>query len=202
MKEKIFNLLKQSYSNFGLSDDILQGQAEALANTGLVTEDNLQTVVDGQKSFLSSLQSGIDKRVTDAVNKAKGEKREEPAGGGEQKKNEPDLQKMIEEALAAKLSPIQEELNAYKTKEQQTARANMIASKAKELGIPEWRAKEGFAITPEMDEAAINSYLAGIKQNIVTAGLESSNASGVLSTSDDKAKEEADQWAKNLPDAN
>ncbi|WFE84995.1 hypothetical protein [Parabacteroides chongii] len=53
-----------------------------------------------------------------------------------------------------------------------------------------------------MDEAAINSYLAGIKQNIVTAGLESSNASGVLSTSDDKAKEEADQWAKNLPDAN
>lgn len=202
MKEKIFNLLKQSYSNFGLSDDILQGQAEALANTGLVTEDNLQTVVDGQKSFLSSLQSGIDKRVTDAVNKAKGEKREESAGGGEQKKNEPDLQKMIEEALAAKLSPIQEELNAYKTKEQQTARANMIASKAKELGIPEWRAKEGFAITPEMDEAAINSYLAGIKQNIVTAGLESSNASGVLSTSDDKAKEEADQWAKNLPDAN
>lgn len=202
MKEKIFNLLKQSYSNLGLSDDILQGQAEALANTGLVTEDNLQTVVDGQKSFLSSLQSGIDKRVTDAVNKAKGEKREEPAGGGEQKKNEPDLQKMIEEALAAKLSPIQEELNAYKTKEQQTARANMIASKAKELGIPEWRAKEGFAITPEMDEAAINSYLADIKQNIVTAGLESSNASGVLSTSDDKAKEEADQWAKNLPDAN
>lgn len=202
MKDKIFNLLKQTYSNLGLSDDILQGQAEALANTGLVTDDNLQTVVDGQKSFLSSLQSGIDKRVTDAVNKAKGEKKEESAAGGGQTKTEPDFQKLIDEAIAAKLSPIQEELNAYKAKDQQTARANMIASKAKELGIPEWRAKEGFAITPEMDEAAIGSYLAGIKQNIVTAGLESSNASGVLSTSDDKAKEEADQWAKNLPDAN
>lgn len=202
MKDKIFNLLKQSYSNFGLSDDILQGQAEALANTGLVTEDNLQTVVDGQKTFLSSLQSGIDKRVTDAVNKAKGEKKEESAGGGEQKKNEPDLQKMIEEALATKLSPIQEELNAYKTREQQAARANMIASKAKELGIPEWRAREGFAITPEMDEAAINSYLASVKQNIVTAGLESSNASGVLSTSEEKSKELAEEWAKDLPDAN
>lgn len=202
MKDKIFNLLKQTYSNLGLSDDILQGQAEALANTGLVTDDNLQAVVDGQKSFLSSLQSGIDKRVTDAVNKAKGEKKEESAAGGGQTKTEPDFQKLIDEAIAAKLSPIQEELNAYKAKDQQTARANMIASKAKELGIPEWRAKEGFAITPEMDEAAIGSYLAGIKQNIVTAGLESSNASGVLSTSDDKAKEEADQWAKNLPDAN
>ena len=202
MKDKIFNLLKQSYSNFGLSDDILQGQAEALANTGLVTEDNLQTVVDGQKTFLSSLQSGIDKRVTDAVNKAKGEKKEESAGGGKQKKNEPDLQKMIEEALATKLSPIQEELNAYKTREQQAARDNMIASKAKELGIPEWRAREGFAITPEMDEAAINSYLASVKQNIVTAGLESSNASGVLSTSEEKSKELAEEWAKTLPDAN
>lgn len=202
MKDKIFNLLKQTYSSFGLSDDILQGQAEALANTGLVTDDNLQAVIDGQKPFLSSLQSGIDKRVTDAVNKAKSEKKEGAAAGGEQTKTEPDLQKLIEEAIAAKLSPIQEELNAYKAKEQQGARANMIASKAKELGIPEWRAKEGFAITPEMDEAAITSYLASVKQNIVTAGLESSNTSGVLSTSDDKAKEEADQWAKNLPDAN
>lgn len=202
MKEKIFNLLKQAYSNLGLSDDILQGQAEALANTGLVTDENLQTVVDGQKSFLSSLQSGIDKRVTDAVNKAKTEKKEETAAGGGQEKDEPNFQKMIEDAITAKLSPIQEELNAYKAKEQQSARANMIASKAKELGIPEWRAKEGFAITPEMDEAAINSYLAGVKQNIVTAGLESSNASGVLSTSNEQAKESADEWAKNLPDAN
>ena len=194
MKDKIFNSLKQNYSNLGLSDEILKGQAEALANTGFVTDENLQAVVDGQKTFLSSLQSGIDK--------VKGEKKEESAGGGEQKKNEPDLQKMIEEVLAAKLSPIQEELNAYKAKEQQAVRANMIASKAKELGIPEWRAKEGFAITPEMDEAAINSYLAGVKQNIVTAGLESSNASGVLSTSEEKSKEMAEEWAKGLPDAN
>ena len=193
MKDKIFNLLKQTYSSFGLSDDILQGQAEALANTGLVTDDNLQAVIDGQKPFLSSLQSGIDKRVTDAVNKAKSEKKEGAAAGGEQTKTEPDLQKLIEEAIAAKLSPIQEELNAYKAKEQQGARANMIASKAKELGIPEWRAKEGFAITPEMDEAAITSYLASVKQNIVTAGLESSNTSGVLSTPDDKAKESAEE---------
>lgn len=202
MKDKIFNSLKQNYSNLGLSDEIFQGQAEAIFNTGFVTDENLQTVIDCQKTFLASLQSGIDKRVTDAVNKAKGEKERESAGGGEQEKNEPDLQKMIEEALAAKLSLIQEELNAYKAKDQQTARANMITSKAKELGIPEWRVKEGFAITSEMDEAAINSYLASVKQNIVTAGLESSNASGVLSTSDEKSKELAEEWAKNLPDAN
>lgn len=182
MKDKIFNLLKQTYSSFGLSDDILQGQAEALANTGLVTDDNLQAVIDGQKPFLSSLQSGIDKRVTDAVNKAKAEKKEGAATGGEQTKTEPDLQKLIEEAIAAKLSPIQEELNAYKAKEQQDARANMIASKAKELGIPEWRVKEGFAISENMDETAVSSYLTNVKQNLVTNNLEGKQGNPLLST--------------------
>lgn len=182
MKDKIFNLLKQTYSSFGLSDDILQGQAEALANTGLVTDDNLQAVIDGQKPFLSSLQSGIDKRVTDAVNKAKAEKKEVTAAGGEQTKTEPDLQKLIEEAIAAKLSPIQEELNAYKAKEQQGARANMIASKAKELGIPEWRIKEGFAISENMDETAVSSYLTNVKQNLVTNNLEGKQGNPLLST--------------------
>ncbi len=58
----------------------MQGQADALSALGLVTEDNLATVVQGaKKRFLTSLQSGIDRRVTDAVNKAK---EKEAAGGG------------------------------------------------------------------------------------------------------------------------
>ena len=35
MKEKIFQALKQAYSNLGLSDDIFQGHSEALEATGL-----------------------------------------------------------------------------------------------------------------------------------------------------------------------
>lgn len=56
MKEKIFQALKQAYSNLGLSDDIFQGHSEALEATGLVTEDNLATIVAAQKSipFVSS----------------------------------------------------------------------------------------------------------------------------------------------------
>lgn len=41
MKEKIFQALKLAYSNLGLSDEILQGQADALSASGLVTDDNL-----------------------------------------------------------------------------------------------------------------------------------------------------------------
>lgn len=69
MKDKIFKALKQAYSALGLGDEILQAQAENLAGLGLVTDDNIQTVVEAQKSYLESLQRLNDKRVTDARKK-------------------------------------------------------------------------------------------------------------------------------------
>lgn len=51
MKEKIFNALKQEYKALGLSDEILQGHANALAAIGLVTDENLSAVVAAQKDF-------------------------------------------------------------------------------------------------------------------------------------------------------
>lgn len=176
----------------------MQGHAESLEATGLVTDENLNVIVSSQKTFLSSLQSGMDKRVTDAINKAK-EKKEEPAKGGEQDKNATDIQALIDAAIETKVAPLQQELNDYKAKEQQSARAAFIANKAKELGIPDWRQQEGFAITDKMDEAAINSYLSSVKKNIVTAGLDEKGNSSVLSTSDEIAKQEAEAWANNLP---
>ena len=132
MKEKIYQSLKQAYSNLGLSDYILQGHAEALDATGFVTDENLAITVAAQKTFLSSLQSGIDKRVTDAVNKAREKKEEvksDEGGAGKQ----PDIQKLIDDAITAKLNPLQEKLSSYEAKEAQAARASLIISKAKEL---------------------------------------------------------------------
>ena len=189
MKEKIFQALKLAYVNLGLSDEILQGQADALAAIGLVTDDNLATVVQGQKAFLASLQSGIDKRVTDAVNKAK---EKEAASGGEQNKQQQE----------ERFSSLQEENETFKAEKLRAERNALISSKAKELGIPEWRMKEGFAITDEMDETAINTYLSGVKQNIVTAGLEKKDSAFPLSTPAEKSKELAKQWAESLPNAN
>ena len=203
MKEKIFQALKLAYVNLGLSDEILQGQADALAAIGLVTDDNLATVVQGQKAFLASLQSGIDKRVTDAVNKAK---EEEAASGGEQNKQrpneEPEWFKQYKQQQEERFSSLQEENETFKAEKLRAERNALISSKAKELGIPEWRMKEGFAITDEMDETAINTYLSGVKQNIVTAGLEKKDSAFPLSTPVEKSKELAKQWAESLPDAN
>lgn len=71
MKEKILALLKQEYSHLGLGDAILTAQAESLANSNLVTDENLETIVKAQKAFLEALQKGNDKRVNDAVKTAR-----------------------------------------------------------------------------------------------------------------------------------
>lgn len=69
MKDKIFNAQKQEYARLGLGDNILMGLAEMLAGTSLVTEENLQGIVAGQKAYLEDLQKSNDKRVQDAVDK-------------------------------------------------------------------------------------------------------------------------------------
>lgn len=78
----------------------------------------------------------------------------------------------------------------------------MIFSKARELNISKERIEEGFAITDEMDENAINSYLSRVRQNEVARSLEDKSSAFSLSTPEAQGKELAKQWAETLPDAN
>lgn len=202
MKEKIFNSLKQEYKALGLSDEILQGHASALAATGLVTEDNLSVVITAQKDFLTGLQSGIDKRVTFAREKALSDakKAEEEAKAEAAKKkaeeaekagkDKPEWQKEIDkrfEEFSKKESEREKEFNALKEKYEalekekaESARTSTILSKAKELGIPDWRIKEGFAISADADEAAINSHLTTVATNLKTANLPNNRMGHIL----------------------
>lgn len=205
MKEKIFNALKQEYKALGLSDEILQGHANALAAIGLVTDENLSVVVAAQKDFLTGLQSGIDKRVTTAREKAladakkaedeakakiEAEKKKAEEDAKNADKDKPEWQKEMEKRFEEFSKKDTERESAYKTlkekydalekKEAESARANTILSKAKELGIPEWRIKEGFAISAEADEVAINSHLTTVATNLKTANLPSNRLGHVL----------------------
>ena len=77
MKDKIFQKLKTKYSSLGLGDEILLAHAEMLASVGFVTDDNMDSIVDGQKSFLEGLQKANDKRATEAAETAKKNARKE-----------------------------------------------------------------------------------------------------------------------------
>lgn len=103
MKEKIFQLLKQEYKSLGLGDEVLQAHAEMLDKMGLVTDDNIETVVASQKDFLESLQKDNDRRVTDAKKKfEEAQKAEEEA----KKKAEEEAKKAAEEAERKRLEEL------------------------------------------------------------------------------------------------
>lgn len=69
MKDKILNSLKRDYAHLGLDETVLSGLASMLATSGLVTEDNLQSVIAGQKAYLEDMQRANDRRVQEAVQK-------------------------------------------------------------------------------------------------------------------------------------
>lgn len=100
MKDKIFQLLKQEYKSLGLGDEVLQAHAEMLDKMGLVTDDNIETVVASQKSFLESLQKDNDRRVTDA--KKKFEEAQKAKEDAERKAAEEEAKKKADEEAEKK----------------------------------------------------------------------------------------------------
>lgn len=100
MREKIFQKLKLEYSHLGLGKEVLQAQADALAATGVVTDENIDTIVSSQAAFLESIQKANDQRATDAQRKAREEalKEYEAKAEADKKKAEADAKKAQEEA--------------------------------------------------------------------------------------------------------
>lgn len=207
MKEKIYNQLKQEYARLGLSDELLQSVAASLEATGLVTDENLATVVKGQENMLKSYQSNFDKLRTEGAGykkeleelKARGGQ-----GGGQQKQPKDELLELFnkyKEENDKKLNALIEENTKFKAEKAKGERNAMILAKAKELKISKSRIEEGFAIPEDMDEAGIATYLSKVKKNEVAKGLEDRSSAFSLSTSEDQGKELAKEWAKSLPDA-
>ena len=170
MKEKIFSALKTKFSNLGFSAKAIEGAAESLAATGLVNDENLDAIVEGQKSALSAMQAEIDSRVTSAVEKAKAEAKNAASGnGGSQSKNEPEKPFDAEAFKADLLKTIREEQAAAAQQRQQAAqRSADIAAKAKEFGISE-KIVSKLSIGQDAD---LDEYFKGVKQDMIDAGFE------------------------------
>ena len=205
MKEKIFQQLKQKYSNLGLTEEVLRSVAESLEATGIVNDDNLDTVVAGQGVMLKSYQSSIDKVRTEGANWKK-ELDELKGNGGGQKRNpdkdeEPEWFKKYREEQEEKISALTTANEQAKAEKARAERNNLILATAKKLGISRERIDEGFAIADDLDEAGIETYLAKVKKNEVAKGLEEGGSAFTLSNQAENSKELAKEWASTLPDA-
>ena len=209
MKEKIYNQLKQEFSKLGLSDELLQSVAASIDSTGLVTDENLATVVKGQENMLKSYQSNLDKLRTEGAGfkkeleelKAKGGQGGAPQPKPQPKEDMPEWFNKYKEENDKKLNALIEENTKFKAEKARGERNAMILAKAKELKISKSRIEEGFAIPDDMDETGITSYLSKVKKNEVAKGLEDRSSAFSLSTPEAQGKELAKEWAKSLPDA-
>jgi len=229
MKDKIFQKLKQGYSHLGLGDEVLQAHADSLAAIGLVTDENIDNVVNAQKTFLEGLQKNYDTRVTSATAKAKeaAKKEFEDAAKAkaeeearkekeeqERKEKEKELpgwyvaekqarEKTISEMMKTMKTmkegydAMKKENDTFKSEKAAADRKNLIISKAKELGIPQYRIDEGFAIADDADEAKIGEYLTKVANNTKTMSLPGNK--GTFPLADNKpTKEDVKAIAKSL----
>lgn len=113
MLEKIFNALKTKYAALGLGDSFLEAYAASMEKTKLVTDENLENMVAMQETALKAIQSGLDKRATDARNDA------DKKAKIEQDKVKAELakaQKAYEDAMA-EVERVKAEAEKLKTKE-------------------------------------------------------------------------------------
>ena len=202
----------------------MQAHAEALAATGLVTAENIDTIVSSQAPFLESIQKANDQRVTIAQKKAKEDALKEFEASSElaKKKAEEEAKKKAEEEalrrkqeeqmpewylkekenyaknsemlaeLAKKFDVIKQENEAFKREKAASERKNLILSKAKELGIPEYRISEGFSIADDASEEAIVEHLTMVSNNIKARSLPSNKETFAMSGPDLKKEEIAD----------
>jgi hypothetical protein len=216
MKEKILQQLKAAVAGTdgktSLSDQTLNAYADFLA-AQISEESKIADAIKPHVELLKAVQGNINHVAAASVSE------KENALKAEYEKQIADLKKLrnpeekpddlevkvnalFDAKYKAEITPLKQEIEAHKAKEAGEKRNASILAKAKELGIPQSRIEEGFAIAPDADEKAIGEHLAKVAKNTVAMSVESGR-DGVFPISSplEQAKAEADAWAESLPDA-
>jgi len=165
IKEKVLQALKTKYKNFGLTEKTLEAMADTLA--AQLKEESEQSEIDdkvnGAENFLKAFQSEADKRVTDAVSKAKGtttnqnQNDQEPAAPA----GEPSE---IAKAVAAAMAPFMQEIASIKGEKLADTRKQKLEKAL--AGVPDnlkTRALKDFQRMSFEKEEDFDGYLAEVE---------------------------------------
>ena len=168
MKKKIQDALEQAYAvKLGLTDKKVYARVAALGETYVAKEEDIPAFVEKAEDIIKGFQGVDDQGRTLATANAKiaeleeklakantgkeGEKKGD--GEGEQK---PDIAKIVADAVAAAVKPIQDSLDAYKT--QNSAKEAQTLAKTK-FYENKWTTKfkeeadDAWGIVSELNEA-------------------------------------------------
>ena len=205
MNKKLLKALQDKCKDFGLTDKAIEELAES-ASEGLSDEssdEDIEKAADSLVPYAKMMQGEITRKTRKQAPKPKTKPNTDGDGDGdgdgdddEDGKKMPkwfrDYKKQNDKAI----KDLQDENSALKAEKAKGERAAAITLKAKELGIPEFLMKR----VSLADDADIDKELKEYKQELVTNKLMPADKADILSSSQKAMEEDAEAWAKTLPD--
>lgn len=198
MKEKFLEQLKDKVKDFGISDRAIAALAEQ-ASEGFnddTTEEDVTKAVDLYARIAKTMQGEVTrktqrKKTETKVDKTKVSNDDEDGDDDDTPAWFSKFQSKQSEAIDA----LKAELAEMKTAKSKADRDALIASKAKEMGIPAGLIKH---VTIGEDED-IEETLTNLKQELVNDKL-LPDKGGEQGSDDTAMTQAAEEWAKSLPD--
>lgn len=205
MNKKLLKALQDKCKDFGLTDKAIEELAES-ASEGLSDEssdEDIEKAADSLVPYAKMMQGEITRKTRKQAPKPKTKPNTDGDGDGdgdgdddEDGKKMPkwfrDYKKQNDKAI----KDLQDENAALKAEKAKGERAAAITLKAKELGIPDFLMKR----VSLADDADIDKELKEYKQELVTNKLMPADKADILSSSQKAMEDDAEEWAKSLPD--
>ena len=205
MNKKLLKTLQDKCKDFGLTEKAIEELAQS-ASEGLTDEssdEDIAKVADSLVPYAKMMQGEITRKTRKQAPKPKTTPKADGDGGeGDGDDDEDGESRMpkwfrdYKKQNDAAVKALQDENTALKAEKAKGERSAAITQKAKELGIPDFLMKR-FSIA---DDADIEQELKDYKQELVTNKLMPEDKADILSSSQKAMEDDAETWAKSLPD--
>ncbi len=205
MNKKLLKALQDKCKDFGLTDKAIEELAES-ASEGLsddASDEDINNAADLLIPTAKIIQGEITRKTRKQTpkpntkpNKDGDEDGDEEGDDDEDGKKMPKWFRDYKKKNDKAVKDLQDENAALKAEKAKGERTAAINLKAKELGIPDFLMKR-FSIA---DDADIEQELKEYKQELVTNKLMPAEKADILSSSQKAMEDDADAWAKTLPD--
>lgn len=193
MNKKLLTVLQAKCKDFGLSEKAIEDLATS-GSEGLTDEtsdEDIDKRADSLVPYAKLMQAEVTRK---AQNKKPNEKPAE-SQKVENGNDEPEWFKIYKAEQEKQLQELKNENAAMKAEKSKAERSATIATKAKELGIPDFLMKR----ISLADDADIDKELTDYKQELVTNNLMPAEKADIITSSDQAAKDDAKAWANSLP---
>ena len=195
MNKKLLSLLKTKCKDFGLTDnaidDLCKTGSEGLADDA--SDEDIEAKADSLVPFARMMQGEVTRKAQNKKPTKETKPAEEETKGGD---DEPEWFKTYCAEQERKFSAIKAENEKLKTERTKSEREALISKTAQELGIPSFLMKR----ISLADDADVKKELTEYKQELVNNKLMPAETADITSSSDEAAKDDANAWAKSLPD--